>query len=309
VGAVRPALALVAALLGVVVLSSSANGAESAPAGGPRVTMFGDSIADSLNYVPDARKLLGDGVDLRLELSPCRKLVPVGCAYNGSRPPSVLDIVKSSTLAQLGNIVIVAVGYNDPANNYETDMATVANALVDRGVGHIIWVTLRVQKDDYRQINEIINAQTSRWPELRVADWEAWSRGKDWFNPDGLHLNADGAVGLATLLRPFVLTACGSACEAAGAKAPHNVRLPGLRGTPEVGRTLTCRPGAWTGTGPIVFSYRWLRGTRVLTHAVGSTHVLGRSDRGRTIACRVWAGNASGATAATSNPVRVRPTP
>jgi len=29
--------------------------------------MFGDSIADSLNYVPEARELLGDGLDLRLE--------------------------------------------------------------------------------------------------------------------------------------------------------------------------------------------------------------------------------------------------
>jgi hypothetical protein len=268
--------------------------------------MFGDSIADSLTYVPDARAILEDGIDLRLELAPCRKLVPVGCAYMGGRPPSVLDIVKSSTLAQLGNIVVVAVGYNDPANNYETDMAQVVNALVDRGVGHVIWVTLRAQTDEYRQIDSIIETQAPRWPELRVADWEAASRGKDWFNPDGLHLNAAGAIGLATLLRPYVLTACGSACAGLAPGAPRNVRLPSLSGTPEVGRTVTCKPGSWTGPRPIVFSYRWLRGTKVLTHAVGTTHVLGRFDRGRSIACRVWAGNAAGATAATSTPVRVR---
>jgi hypothetical protein len=268
--------------------------------------MFGDSIADALNYVPDARTILGEGIDLRLELTPCRKLVPAGCAYNGVRPPSVLDIVRDSTLAQLGSIVIVAVGYNDPENNYEPEMAQVANALVDRGVGHVIWLTLREQTDDYRRINRTIVAQAPRWPELRVADWEAASRGKDWFNPDGLHLNAAGAIGMATLIRPFVLTACGSACEAPGAKAPRNVLPPSLRGKPVVGSTVTCRHGTWTGQGPIVFSYRWVRGTRVLTHAVGSTRVLTRSDRGRTIACRVWAGNASGATAATSKPVLVR---
>jgi hypothetical protein len=302
----RSALALVAVLLGVAAVSSVAPGAEAAPANGPRVTMFGDSIADSLNYVPDARAILGEGIDLRLELAPCRKLVPAGCVYNGVRPPSVLDIVKDSTLAQLGNIVVVAVGYNDPENNYETDMAQVVNALVDRGVGHVIWLKLREQTDDYRRINRIIEAQAPRWPELRVADWEAASRGKDWFNPDGLHLNAAGAVGMATLIRPFVLTACGSACEVAGTKAPHNVLPPSLRGKPEVGSTLTCRHGTWSGQAPIVFSYRWLRGTRVLTHAVGSTRVLRRSDRGRTVACRVWAGNASGAIAATSKPLRVR---
>ena len=196
----RSGLALVAVLLGVAAASAAAQGAGMAPTAGPRVTMFGDSIADSLNYVPDARTILGDGIDLRLELAPCRKLVPVGCAYMGSRPPSVLSIVKESTLAELGNIVVVAVGYNDPENNYETDMAQVVNALVEKGVGHVIWLTLREQTDDYRRINQTIEAQAPRWPALRVADWDAASRGKDWFNPDGLHLNADGAIGMATLI-------------------------------------------------------------------------------------------------------------
>src|SRR5207344_65910 len=113
------------------------------------------------------------GIDLRLELSPCRKLVPPGCPYMGERPPSVLAVVKSSTLAQLGNIVIVNVGYNDPANNYETDMAQVANALVDLGVAHIIWVTVREQTDDYRTINDVIKSQAPRWPQMQIADWDA----------------------------------------------------------------------------------------------------------------------------------------
>lgn len=301
----RPALALVALVLGLVPLSS-AYGAETAPAAGPRVTVFGDSIADSFTYVPDARTVLADGIDLRLELAPCRKLVPVGCAYMGARPPSVLDLVTSSTLSGLGNIVVVAVGYNDPENNYETDMAQVVNALVDKGVGHVIWLTLREQTDEYRKINRTIAAQAPRWPELRVADWEATSRGKNWFNPDGLHLNADGAIGMANLIRPFVLTACGSACKELGAGAPRNVEAPTIRGKPLVGSTVTCRTGTWTGQRPIVYSYRWLRSTKVLTHAVGATRVLAKADRGRQIACKVWAGNLSGATAATSKPVVAR---
>jgi hypothetical protein len=301
----RSALALLALASGLAVLPLSALGAERA-ASGPRVTMFGDSIADSLNYVPEARELLGRGIDLRLEVTPCRKLVPVGCAYMGGRPPSVLDIVQSSTLAALGSIVVVDVGYNDPENNYETDMAQVANALVDRGVGHVIWVTLRERTDQYRQTNEIIRTQARRWPELQVADWESASRGRDWFNDDGLHLNAAGALGLATLLRPYILAACASACEHLGGEAPRNVVRPALRGTPSVGRVLTCEPGSWTGARPIVFSYRWLRGTRVLTHVMGTSRRLVARDRARTTACRVWAGNARGATQATSKPLRVR---
>ena len=74
----RPALALVGLVLGIAGFSSSAHGAERTPGSGPRETMFGDSIADSLSFVPEARALLVDGVDMRWELAPCRKLVRDG---------------------------------------------------------------------------------------------------------------------------------------------------------------------------------------------------------------------------------------
>jgi hypothetical protein len=272
---------------------------------GPRVTIFGDSVADSLEYVPEAQDVLGKGVDLQLQLSPCRKLVSPGCAYMGARPRSVLDIVQDSSVA-LGNIVIVDVGYNEPANNYEADMSRVAIALAGDGVGHVLWVTMREQTDDYRTINQIIRAQAPRWPQIQVVDWEAASRGKDWFNDDGLHLNAAGALGLATLLRPYVLAACGSECAVVSPAAPRNVRVPVLRGVSAVGRTLTCRPGQWQGARPLVFSYRWLRNEKVLAGVKGPTRKLVAADLGRRIACRVWAANAAGAAQASSNPRLVR---
>src|SRR5712691_7323756 len=138
----RRALALVTLIGCLASPSASAHGA-GATVSGPRVTMFGDSIAGSLAYVPEARDLLGEGLDLRLELAPCRRLVSPGCAYQGVRPPSALDIVQLSSLAELGDIVVVDVGYNEAAVNYDTDMATLAGALVSRGVEHVVWVTLR----------------------------------------------------------------------------------------------------------------------------------------------------------------------
>jgi hypothetical protein len=302
--AVGARLASCAALAAVVLGAGGGAAAESAP----RVTVFGDSIADVLEYVPEARAFLGDGLDLRLELAPCRKLVPIGCPYMGSRPPSVLDLVQASSLLQLGSIVVVDVGYNDPANNYDTDMAQVVEALLDRGVGHIVWVTMREQNDDYRTINAVIRAARARWPQLEVADWESASRGHDWFNVDGLHLNAAGALGLAKLLRPYILSACGAACQSSGAApahAPRIVRRPSLRGTAVVGHTLRCLPGYWKGPRPIVFSYRWLRNGKVLAGALERSRKLRTADAGRLIACRVWASNATGATRATSRPARV----
>lgn len=305
----RQRIVSVALLSILCVASTTIRIADGAASPGPRVTMFGDSVADSLSYVPDARKLLGAGIDLRLELTPCRKLVSPGCAYQGTRPASVLDIVKSSSPSSLGDIVIVDVGYNDPENNYEGDMGTVVAALLAQGVGHIVWTTMRETTDDYRQINEIIRDRARREPRIAVADWDAASRGKPWFNPDGLHLNADGAEGLAALLRPYVLAACGSACVPPSSpvgSAPRNVRPPSLRGTPSVGSTLRCTSGRWTGSRPIVLAYRWLRNGTVVRGEVTATKVLRAADRNRRVACRVWAANAEGTTSATSKPVLVR---
>lgn len=306
----RQRLAFVALLSILSIASPSILTADGSTNSGPRVTMFGDSVADSFSYVPEAREILGAGIDLRLELTPCRKLVPAGCAYQGAHPPSVLDIVKSSSAGNLGDIAIVDVGYNDPENNYDSDMGTVVAALLSHGVEHVIWVTMREATDDYRQINEIIRDRARRDPRITVADWERASRGKPWFNPDGLHLNADGAVGLATMLRPYVLAACGSSCSAPSTPAedvPRNLRPPTLHGTPVVGGVLTCTPGRWAGARPIVVSYRWLRNGKAVAGNITRARVLRAADRGRSIACQVWAANGSGATPAISKPVTVRP--
>lgn len=293
------------ALAAAAPLALAADGAPSTP---PRVTMFGDSVPDSLQYVPEARQLLANGLDLRLELMSCRRLATPGCAYQGGHPESVLDIVDVSPLASLGNVVIVDVGYNEPAEHYQDGMEQVVSALTRLGVQHLLWVTIREQTDNYRQINDIIRSEARRVPQLQVVDWDAASRGQDWFQPDGLHLNAGGAVGLAKLLRPYVLAACGADCQppAPPASLPKNLRSPQLRGSPVVGRRLTCLPGTWSGSRPIVFSYRWLRDGKSITRAYRPTRLVRASDSGRLVACRVWAANAAGATPATAKAVRVR---
>jgi hypothetical protein len=266
-------------------------------------------VPDSLQYVPEARQLLGKGLDLRLELTACRKLATPGCAYMGMHPISVLDIVEASPLVTLGNVVIVDVGYNEPAEHYDEGMSQVMTALVKLGVQHVLWVTMREQTDNYRWIDDVIRTDARRWPQLQVLDWDAASRGQDWFQPDGLHLNADGAIGLAQFLRPYVLAACGTDCQSASAppaRLPKNLRLPRLRGAAVVGRRLTCLPGRWTGTRPIVFSYRWLQNGKPVARAFRPSRRLRASDANQLLACRVWAANAAGATPATSKGARVR---
>jgi hypothetical protein len=305
---VRARLVTVAAAFAAASLLGLQTGdaATSAP---PRVTIFGDSVPDSLEYTHDARALLSEGLDLRFEVTSCRRLASPGCPYQGRRPESVLDIIQFSPLFTLGKVVVVDVGYNEPAINYEAGMSQVAIALVKLGVEHVLWVTMREQTDNYRQINDIIRTQARRWPQMQVIDWDAASRGQDWFQPDGLHLNGDGAMGLAKLLRANILAACGSDCAAATsapAQRPRNVRPPRVRGRSVVGQRLTCSPGTWSGTRPLAFSYRWLRDGRTIAHAFRPTRLVRAPDAGRLVACQVWAANAAGAAKATAKGVRVR---
>jgi len=190
-------------LLAVACAALVTGGASFAtPEAQPRVTLIGDSIAASFDYVPSARKYLGKGLDLRTDARVCRRLVASSCVFQGAQPVTVLDLVRSSG-STLGPVVVVNVGYNDWAAVYNVDKVMLAFKAAK--VRTVVWVTLRETTSNYAQINAAIRKRARRWPNLVVADWEAYSRGEPWFRPDGLHLNSAGATGLSHLLRPLVL--------------------------------------------------------------------------------------------------------
>ncbi len=172
-----------------------------------RVTVIGDSIAASFDYVPAARRYLGKGLDLRSDAVVCRRLVATSCPFQGSTPSTALEAVGSKRRA-LGPVVVVNVGYNDWPAVYDVDR--VMRALEAAGVRSVIWVTLREATSYahvYARSNARIRTAARRWKGLAVADWNTYSRGKAWFREDGLHLTTSGALGLARLLRPLVLRA------------------------------------------------------------------------------------------------------
>jgi hypothetical protein len=198
--------------LGIVATSVAASSSKAAPAF--RVTMYGDSAADVLEYVPEARQYLTQGLDLDLELKVCRRLVQLSCPYQGVRPPTVLDLVQAAGKGALGSVVVIDVGYNDYVASYRDDMEQVVHALMDKGVQHIVWTTLHESRDDYRVINQMIRAEAAKWPQVVIADWNQASQGQDWFSSDGVHMNAGGALGLAVLLRRAILAFCDDPCPA-----------------------------------------------------------------------------------------------
>ncbi len=202
----RAALALALAVTAAVLACAAAAAAQPSAPAKTRVTIIGDSITASFNYVVSAKRYLGKGLDLRSDALVCRRLVAASCSFQGTTPPTVLELVGAQGHA-LGPVVVINVGYNDWAAVYDVDR--VMKALRTAGIEHVIWVTLREAGSNasiYAQSNARIRSAGKRWrSRLVIADWNTFSRGKPWFREDGLHLTSSGALGLARLLRPLVL--------------------------------------------------------------------------------------------------------
>jgi hypothetical protein len=209
------------------------------------VTLIGDSVADAVVETSTAAAVARREISLDLEVAPCRRVAGDSCPYNGVRPPNVIDLVHQLG-PQLGPNVVVAVGYNDHEDTYAQDIEGAMTALESEGVKRVFWLTLRAARHPYLTMNDAIEALPSRHPEVTVIDWNVYSRSHaDWFQSDGIHLNAAGAEAMATLIHKSL--------ETAGVAAPDvRVRtstLPPAR----LGAAYTARLVGSAGIAP----YRW----------------------------------------------------
>ena len=87
---------------------------------------------------------------------------------------------------------------------------------------------------------------------------------------------------------------------------PQNGVAPGLFGTPEIGQTLTCDPGTWTGTGAIAYAYQWLRGGAAIPGATATAYTLAALDDGAEISTRVTATDEAGTRSMTTGSLLAR---
>jgi hypothetical protein len=195
--AVRQAALVATVALTSLLLAAVAHGRSNA---GVRVTVFGDSAATAMAYDPDAKRTLGRGIDLRLEVAACRRVGDLSCPYEGVRPPNVID--RATELGrELGPVVVVIVGYNDYESRYAESIDDAMAVFRKAGVEHVLWATLRAERQSYVSMNEMIVAAARKYPELTVLDWNALGRqNPDWLQPDGIHLTPAGAEGMATMV-------------------------------------------------------------------------------------------------------------
>jgi hypothetical protein len=90
---------------------------------------------------------------------------------------------------------------------------------------------------------------------------------------------------------------------------PTCVVEPVVSGSAVQGSTLTCAPGSWTGTAPIVFTYQWKRDGVSIAAATNSTYVTVSADFAKEVTCVVVGTNTQGADSGTSNGITVTRAP
>jgi hypothetical protein len=104
--------------------------------------------------------------------------------------------------------------------------------------------------------------------------------------------------------------------RAASTAVPRNTKAPVIKGTAEVGQTLTSTRGSWTNS-PTSFAYAWSQcdangaSCLFITGANRKTYKVGAADVGHTLRVTVTARNASGVTptpATSANTPVVSPT-
>jgi hypothetical protein len=269
--------------------------------------MIGDSVATSLSYTPDARAILAAGIDLHLELAPCRRVGQASCSYLGVRPPTVIDLVPTLGDA-LGQTVVVAVGYNDFEQAYAGDIDDALAALRKAGVTRVLWLTLHEARPSYVSMNDAIHAAANRHPELTVVDWQLYSRSHpDWFQDDGIHLQAEGAVAMATLVHK-TLAALGIPLAVAPAAATALSVVTSLLPGGVVGRRYSARVAARGGTPPL----RWARARGLLPRGLQlrlDGRISGIPTRSGTFTAQIRVTDARGARATHTITLTVRVAP
>jgi lysophospholipase L1-like esterase len=139
----------------------------------------------------------------------------------------------AATVPEGTDLVVVELGYNDSPATMPARIDSLMQALRNRRVGQVLWVTVseRRESTDYDMTNDAIRGATARWPELSVIDWNAASAGVSadrWYSDD-VHLTGTGNAEFALWLREQILDATAQPVDAGQL---YRVPVLGLGGVP-----------------------------------------------------------------------------
>lgn len=226
------------AILVALSLAGAASGAMVAQAGparaaGPPVFLVGDSVMQVFNfsYGRPGRAVIDTAYTTDVDAYQCRRLITLGC-----RPgPSAIEVMRAHV--PLPKVMVMTVGHNEK-DDFPNKIDTIMREAEALGVETVVWLTYHnaIRATAYPGNNAAVFAGATRWPRMKVADWDAYAQGHAvWFSTsDGLHLTPEGAIKYGEFIKtsldqlvppPPTPTRC-DVSRAIGTPAPPLAPLP-----------------------------------------------------------------------------------
>lgn len=206
----------------------------------PTVLVIGDSVATGMYWHDDAIAVMQNKLGVYWDVAICRTIDGTSCPFDGERAPTLMQVVAMR--GTVPPVVVVEVGYNDPADTFATEVDHAMSALTSAGAAHVLWLTMRESRVPYPTLNTLLEKATARWPQLELVDWnDASAEHPSWFQTDDVHLTPEGGVAMAHLAHAAVMQVVD----------PLRVRATPLR--LQIGRAYATKLRAQGGTPP----YRW----------------------------------------------------
>ena len=191
-------------LLLTILAAATAGGSGVTAAPSPPVLLVGDSVATGMLWHEPAVVAMQQELAVDWQVEICRTLTGTSCPFDGRRPPTLVQLVQ--TLGHVPPIVVVEMGYNDPAGTFAASVDQAMTALVGSGATHVLWLTLHAVRAPYPALNDVLEAATARWPQLELVDWNTAAANRwGWFQSDGVHLLEPGGIAMAHLVHAAVM--------------------------------------------------------------------------------------------------------
>jgi hypothetical protein len=164
-------------------------------------------VFTAFNHVASARELLDSQQKTMFAAQGCQKLVDPGCFAWVKL--SALDQLKKNA-GRFSEVVVIGTGYNDRIGTPFRDAVLAITQEAARQGVDVVWITyrqVRHVRGKATTMNKQLGKLDSKIENLHIADWNAFSEGKEksgWFRADRIHLVTPGAVGLAQLINQSV---------------------------------------------------------------------------------------------------------
>ncbi|MFZ9564870.1 MAG: SpoIID/LytB domain-containing protein [Ilumatobacteraceae bacterium] len=138
------------------------------------------------------------------------------CTVGSCSPATSDGLTVARNLTGTPDVAIVELGYNDTQSSLGSEIDQVMQALVGKGIRVVGWVTMSERRMSgsvatYAAGNRAIRAAATRWPQLRVLDWDgaSWGGAKDRWYTDDVHLTNTGQAEFALWLRDRAIELAG----------------------------------------------------------------------------------------------------